>query len=222
MKSSIWTRLASWIVTLLVPVILTMLSIRLLFNPLYLRAEYNMPGFPPDPYGFTTEDRIRWAQFAMDYLLNDEGIEYIGDLQFEDGTPIYNERELSHMVDVKNTVQAAFKVFYGSIVLLAGLGAWAWLGKWWKGFLVGLRRGGWLAVSLVGGLVLFSIMAFGIFFTAFHNVFFQPGTWQFLWSDTLIRLFPTRFWQDIFIYVGILVVLGGLALGLGLRKVSES
>lgn len=222
MKSSIWTRLASWIVTLLVPVILTMLSIRLLFNPLYLRAEYNMPGFPPDPYGFTTEDRIRWAQFAMDYLLNDAGIEYIGDLQFEDGTPIYNERELSHMVDVKNTVQAAFQVFYGSIVLLAGLGAWAWLGKWWKGFLVGLRRGGWLAVSLVGGLVLFSIMAFGIFFTAFHNVFFQPGTWQFLWSDTLIRLFPTRFWQDIFIYVGILVVLGGLALGLGLRKVSET
>jgi integral membrane protein (TIGR01906 family) len=74
---------------------------------------------------------------------------------------------------------------------------------------------------LVGGLVLFSLAAFGIFFTAFHNVFFQPGTWQFLWSDTLIRLFPTRFWQDIFIYVGILVVLGGLALGLGLRKVSE-
>jgi integral membrane protein (TIGR01906 family) len=221
MKTSTWTRLASWIVTILVPVILTLLSIRLLFNPLYLRFEYNLPGFPQDPYGFSTQDRIRWAQFAMDYLINDAGIEYIGDLRFDDGASLYNERELSHMIDVKNTVQAAFQVLFGSIVLLAGIGVWAWSGKWWKRFLVGLRRGGWLSVILIGGLVFFSIMAFGIFFTAFHNVFFQPGTWQFLWSDTLIRLFPTRFWQDIFIYVGILVVLGGLALGLGLRKISE-
>jgi integral membrane protein (TIGR01906 family) len=222
MKSSNWTRLASWIVTILVPVILTLLSIRLLFNPLYLRFEYNLPGFPSDPYGFTTQDRIRWAQFAMDYLVNNAGIEYIGDLRFDDGLPLYNERELSHMVDVKNTVQAAFTVLYGSVVVLIGLGSWAWFARWWKRFLVGLRRGGWLAVTLIGGLVFFSILAFGVFFTAFHNVFFQPGTWQFLWTDTLIRLFPTRFWQDIFIYVGILVVLGGLALGLGLRKVSET
>jgi len=222
MKSPILPRAASWLVTILVPVILTMLSIRFLFNPLYLRFEYNMPGFPPDPYGFTTQDRIRWAQSAMDYLINDAGIDYIGDLRFDDGTSLYNERELGHMVDVKNTVQAAFAVLYGSIVVLIGLGLWAWFARWWKMFLVGLRRGGWLAVILVGSLVFFSIIAFGIFFTAFHNVFFQPGTWQFLWSDTLIRLFPTRFWQDIFIYVGILVVLGGLALGLGLRKVSET
>jgi integral membrane protein (TIGR01906 family) len=221
MKSSFWTRAASWIVTILVPVIFTLLSIRLLINPYYLRFEYNMPGFPADPYGFTTQDRIRWAQFAMDYLVNDAGIEYIGDLRFEDGMPLYNDGELSHMVDVKNTVQAAFTVLYGSIALLASICLWAWFGKWWKRFLVSLRRGGWLSVILIGGLVFFSIMAFGVFFTAFHNVFFQPGTWQFLWSDTLIRLFPTRFWQDIFIYVGILVVLGGLALGLGLRKVSD-
>lgn len=218
MKSSLVVRILSWVVSLLVPIILTLTSVRLLFTPLFLRFEYNLPGFPEDRYGFSTQDRIYWAQFAMDYLLNSAGVEYLADLQFEDGMPIYNERELRHMVDVKNTVQAAFWVLGVSLVFLAGLGIWAWFGKWWIDFVNGLRRGGWLAVTLVGSLIFFSILSFGIFFTAFHNVFFQPGTWQFLWSDTLIRLFPQRFWQDIFIYVGLAVVLAGLALGIGLRR----
>lgn len=37
----------------------------------------------------------------MNYLTNDEGIEFLGDLKFPDGSPVYNERELHHMVDVK-------------------------------------------------------------------------------------------------------------------------
>jgi uncharacterized membrane protein len=53
---------------------------------------------------------------------------------------------------------------------------------------------------------------------AFHNVFFEPGTWKFLFSDTLIRLFPQRFWQDLFLIVGGLSLVGGLALGIGLRR----
>jgi len=213
-------RILSWIVTLLVPVILSLAAVRVLFTPLFLRIEYNLPGFPQDLYGLTTEGRIYWAQFAMDYLLNSAGIEYLGDLQFPDGTPFYNDRELHHMVDVKNTVTAAFRVLTVSVGVVAVLGIWAWLARWWREFLVGLRRGGWLAVILVGSLVAFSLIAFGIFFTAFHNVFFEPGTWQFLWSDSLIRLFPQRFWQDIFIYVGVIVVVTGLLLGIGLGKVT--
>ncbi len=218
MKTSLIWRILSWVVTLLVPVALTLLAIRVHFSPIFLPLEYNLPGFPADRYGFTTEDRIYWATNAMDYLINSAGIDFLGDLRFEDGSPVYNERELYHMVDVKNAVQTAFQVLWVSLAVLLGLGVWAWLGKWWSEYLAGLRRGGWLAVILVGSLVFFSIMAFGVFFTAFHNVLFDPGTWTFLWTDTLIRLFPTRFWQDIFIYVGVMVVAGGLALALGLRR----
>ena len=35
---------------------------------------------------------------------------------------------------------------------------------------------------------------------------------MFEWSDTLIRMFPERFWRDIFILVGALSLGGGLAL----------
>jgi uncharacterized membrane protein len=47
-------------------------------------------------------------------------------------------------------------------------------------------------------------------------LFFTGDSWLFLYSDTLIRLFPMRFWQDAFLFAGALDVLGGLALGLGL------
>jgi integral membrane protein (TIGR01906 family) len=220
--SPLLPKILSWVGTFLIPVVLVLTAIRILFNPVYLQIEYNMPGFPVDSYGFTTQDRIYWAQYAMDYLLNSSGIEYIGDLKFADGSPLYNERELSHMVDVKAAIQTALNLWLASLFGLAALAVWARLGKWWRYYLVGLRRGGWLTVILVGSMIFFSLISFGVFFVAFHNVFFEAGTWQFFWNDTLIRLFPQRFWQDIFIYVGGMATLAGLALGIGLRKVDPS
>jgi integral membrane protein (TIGR01906 family) len=67
-------------------------------------------------------------------------------------------------------------------------------------------------------VIIFVIVGFGVLFVAFHNVFFEPGTWVFFYSDTLIRLFPERFWRDIFIYVGLISALLGLLVALLARK----
>lgn len=213
-----WANFLALLVTLLVPVALALTGVRMMMFPAFLQIEYNLPGFPPDPYGFTTQDRLYWANIALEYLLNDAGIEFLGGLRFADGSPVYNTRELRHMVDVKQAVKATLWVWRLSLTALIGFGVWAWFGRWWEAYINGLRRGGWLTVVLVGIIIVFVLAAFNVFFVAFHNVFFPPGTWMFAWSDTLIRLFPERFWQDIFIYVGAIALLGGLALGLLLRR----
>lgn len=202
----------SWVVTLAIPVALVLTAVRLLMTSAFLQFEYNTPNFPEDRYGFTKEDRLYWSNLAVDYLLNDEGISFLGDLKFPDGSSFYNERELSHMVDVKNTVEGALTVWYISLGLLAVLGVWAWLGKWWPVYRSGLARGGLVSAWLVGLLILFVLVSFGVLFVAFHNIFFAAGTWMFEYSDSLIRLFPERFWRDIFILVGVLTLIGGLAL----------
>ncbi len=46
------------------------------------------------------------------YLLNDAGIDYLGDLTFEDGSPLYRAKELQHMEDVKIVMQAALRDSY--------------------------------------------------------------------------------------------------------------
>ena len=55
-------------------------------------------------------------------------------------------------------------------------------------------------------------VSFNALFTAFHRLFFQGNTWLFLYSDTLIRLFPIPFWRDAFILVGFFTILGAVLL----------
>ena len=214
----------SWLVTILIPTALIGLGLRVLLTPVFLQVEYSMPYFPPDEYGFTKEDRLKWAPFALDYLINNADISYLSDLKFDDGTPLYNERELSHMGDVKRVTQGALRVWYASLALLVLLGAWAWFGGWWQAYVLGLMRGGWLMVGLaltVGLIVVVGILInpdiFFSFFAGFHSLFFEGDSWLFLYSDTLIRLFPIRFWQDAFLLAAVIALGGGVALGFGLK-----
>ena len=215
----------SWLVTLVVPIALIGLGLRILLSPLFLQIEYNMPYFPPDEFGFTKEDRLKWAPIALDYLVNDEDISYLGDLTFEDGTPLYNKRELSHMDDVKLVTQGALRVWYGSLAILLLLGVWAWFGGWWTEYRLGLMRGGWLMIGLAVTVALIVVIGIAInpnvfwsFFAGFHSLFFEGDSWLFLYSDTLIRLFPMRFWQDAFLIAAVIALGGGLALALGLKS----
>ena len=209
--------LLSYLVTLLTPIFLLGLGLRILLTPIFYNVEYRLPWFPPDTYGFTQEDRLRLAPYAVDYLLNDADISYLGDLTFEDGSTLYNERELSHMHDVKVVTKGALRVWYITVVLMAGLGIWACYGKWWQAFREGLRRGGWLMIGLVVAIGLFGAIAFWQLFRLFHALFFEGDTWMFLYSDTLIRLFPIRFWQDAFLWAGVISVGGAFVLAFGLR-----
>jgi integral membrane protein (TIGR01906 family) len=214
----------SWIVTILIPLVLIGLAIRVLLTPLFYQFEYNMPYFPPDEYGFTKADRLKWAPYAVNYLINNADISYLGDLKFDDGSPLYNERELRHMQDVKNVTRGALRLWYISLALLLGLGIWAWFGGWWQYFLLGLKRGGWLMVglaALIAAIVIIGIAinpnVFDNFFVLFHSLFFEGNSWLFYFSDTLIRLFPIRFWQDAFLWAAVIALGGGLLMGLGIK-----
>ena len=214
----------SSIVAILIPIALIGLGLRLLLSPLFLQIEYNMPYFPPDEFGFTKEDRLKWAPLALDYLINNEDISFLGNLEFDDGSPLYNERELSHMDDVKLVTQGALRVWYVSLAILLLLGIWAWFGGWWQSYLLGLMRGGWLMIGLAVTVALIVVIGivvnpnvFWSFFAGFHSLFFEGDSWLFLMSDTLIRLFPIRFWQDGFLWAAVVALGGGIALALGLK-----
>jgi integral membrane protein (TIGR01906 family) len=218
------TTILSWLVTLLIPIALIGLGLRILLTPLFLQVEYNLPYFPPDEYGFTKADRLKWAPYALNYLTNDADISYLGKLTFEDGAQLYNERELSHMDDVKRVTQGALRVWYGTLAALLVLGIWAWFGSWWSTYRLGLRRGGWLMIGLAVTIALIVVSGIAInpnvfwdFFAGFHHLFFEGDSWLFLYSDTLIRLFPIRFWEDAFLWTAVIALAGGAGLALGLK-----
>ncbi len=227
----VFYKVLSWLVALALPVVIILSVVRLVINPFYLVFEYHTPGFPNDPYGFTLQDRLNYGKYAVDYLVNSAGISYLGDLRFPAGqqappptcaemtdcTHLYNDRELQHMVDVKTVVSGAMRVLMISIGVLLVLALWAWTGKWFTTYLKGLQWGGIVTLVFIGLIILFVLVAFQYLFVIFHELFFKAGTWTFLYSDTLIRLFPERFWQDTFLVVGGLSALLGLVFFFGAR-----
>jgi integral membrane protein (TIGR01906 family) len=207
-------KLMTYLITILIPVFLLMTAIRLLLFPVYTILEYQRPGFPPDTYGFTLQERLKWSQVSLDYLTNGAGIDFLANQKLDENTPLYNERELSHMLDVKNLIQAMLIAWPLIGIAIMGTGVISMRGGWFVEFWLAVSKGGWAAVGLIAAILAAVLVSFNALFTGFHRIFFSGDTWLFLYSDSLIRLFPMPFWQDAFIVMGVLVLLGGLALGL--------
>jgi len=206
-------KILGWCITLLVPIIIIMISIRLLISPSFAQVEYRLPGFPEDPFGFTLEDRIEWSRPSINYLVNTQDIQYLKALQFESGEQIFNDRELSHMQDVKGVVTGMRIALVSALVLLVVINfVVKKKGKRATSLLFAYRRGGWGLIGIILTILIFVTLNFHQLFTRFHQIFFESGSWQFYTSDTLIRLFPTRFWQDAFIFVGVLSLILGVTI----------
>jgi len=215
----IWLSLSCRIILIaLIPIVLTLTNVRLLLTHVYPDIEYNRPGFPDDPYGFTKADRLKWSKLSVDYLLNNQGIGFLRDLRFPPGVTapaescpeyldgdcnrFYNDRELRHMLDVKIVTQWALRVWaVGGLLCLLAVGLLLYFGQ--KAGLRGaLLSGAGITLAILFAIVAFLLANFNTFFVQFHEIFFEGGTWTFLWSDSLIRLFPIQFWQYTFAFVG--------------------
>ena len=211
-KQTVGIKISGWAVTVLLPLIVLMLSVRLLITPTFAKIEYRMPGFPEDPFGFSLEDRLKWSAPSIKYLVNSEDITFLGAMAFEDGEPIFNASELSHMEDVKVVVTGMRIALAALMVVLLAVSIIAVRKGWRSALLLALRRGGWGVLGLIAAVLLMLVVNFDQLFTWFHQMFFTSGTWQFYTSDTLIRLFPMRFWQDAFIAVGVISLAIGIIL----------
>lgn len=214
-------KIGLWIYTLCIPIYLLMTVIRIFISPAYATFEYQRPYFPADSYGFSQEERLKWAIHGIDYLTNDQGIEYLGDLTFSNGDALFIESELSHMKDVKDVVQGMLVAWNVITLYLLLFIAGSAVIKQRKVLFTASSAGGWLTVILVSTVLLFLAVDFDALFTAFHGIFFKGDTWLFAYSDTLIRLYPIVFWRDVFIYIMASNLILGALLGVLGRKLAQ-
>ncbi len=207
-RNTITDRALSGVIRFLLPILLILSSVWITLQSarIWVQIEYRMPGFPDDTYGFTLEDRLYWAGIDIDYLINDEGIDYFDAYRLPSGEPMHNERELRHMMDVKLLIGQTWialgtgwiLLLVVSIILSQRLG---W-GNVFNTIEVSAKGTIWLMLLLAVGLVI----AFGVLFVGFHRIFFEGDTWLFSYSDTFIRLYPERFWRDTFALVAIITL----------------
>jgi integral membrane protein (TIGR01906 family) len=195
-----------WLV-ILIPFVVLMTAVRILLTPLTIDIEYILPNVPADPYGFTWDQRETYAKSTLKFLTNSREIAYLADQTFEDGQSLYNERELSHMQDVKILVQKMSLIWYFVLGYILITGVVKWRRKNLKTFWRAIRDGGWVTLGLIVLILAGVAINFDWLFTGFHRIFFTGDTWIFYISDTLIRLFPMEFWLNLFVVLGIFTFL---------------
>ncbi|SDI27286.1 integral membrane protein TIGR01906 [Arthrobacter subterraneus] len=202
-------RVLQVMVAVFFPVILLAAAVRAVTTPLFLWVEYHRPGFPADSYGFSTEDRMTYGSYTMDYILNWAPARYLGDLVNVDGDQLFLDSEVGHMADVKGVLATGFVV--ATVLALLAVAACIYLARKYPG---GIRRalfaGATATLVLAIALAVAGILAWETFFTQVHALFFADGTWTFRLDDTLIRLFPAQFWIDAAAAVGAIVLIGSV------------
>ena len=207
------SRVLKTLLVLLIPVLLMLGSARLLATDSYLAFEYGKASFPPDSYGFTQQQRFILASTNIHYVrahLPDNELSK----QTLSGAPVYNEREVSHMVDVQSVFQVILRVSQVAFILFLLLGFVFWQSGEYMAFASAIQSGGLLTSGIILTIALMAIFAWQTWFDLFHRFFFVPGSWLFSYSDTLIRLFPVNFWFDATLTISVLSLIGGLILAL--------
>lgn len=201
-----------------VPLVLILSWVRLLLTPVFINWEYRRVSFPPDPFGFTVQERLHWADISRQYLVNNQGVDFLANQRLPDSLPLYNPRELRHMSDVKGVVQGALIVLVVSLVVAVGSAVYL-ARKDAAKMARSLQYGAVLTVVLLAGILALVTLAWDQFFVGFHRVLFQGNSWLFSYSDSLIRLFPVQFWQDCFLALALGSALTAIALWLLARWV---
>ncbi len=122
--------------------------------------------------------------------------------------PLYNEREILHMRDVKSLMRGTFSVslWTGAFVLAIGaLGALLMRGRFWPMLAAATRWSAAASLAAIGVLALASVINFQFVFTQFHLLSFANDLWLLdPRTDYLVVMFPQRFFLEATLMIAVM------------------
>lgn len=228
------------LIALLLPIFLVLTNVRVLMTSSFARWEYAKPNFP-DPADVVQSnlsqasasgeahivpvgERQRIVDTTLAYVKGAGDDSLIADMESGEGWRVYNAREVRHLRDVRVLVgQVTIVHIVSGLIILLGAGYLIWTGRS-QAAAAALTVGSVLTVGFIGVIGVIAALMFQFFFVRFHRIFFEGETWLFPSTDTLIQVFPEKFWFDASLLIVLLAlveaaVIGVVALGwLGVRR----
>ncbi len=196
------------------PLILFGNSLQVLLTDTFLHYEYSKIDFPKDMFGMNQDQRFELAaevnSIVNSYQSKNRTSSLLSTIQLPDEhIPAFNTREVTHLVEVNNVINLIRILSLLSVIGVIYAGILAWKKRRSIIFTKALMVGGILSCVLILGAFIFAILSWKVFFLNFHEMLFTPGTWMFYENDTLIRLYPEKFWYDSAIILGLLIIIQG-------------
>jgi len=122
------------------------------------------------------------------------------------GAPLFNEREIEHLAEVKGLIRLCYNVQVGAggyIAAFIVVGFILLKRRFWYPLARGLFGGGVLTIALLVAVGVAALAGFDWLFLGFHYLFFgSSDTWILNpATDYLIMIFPEGFFYDVGLYV---------------------
>jgi integral membrane protein (TIGR01906 family) len=191
-------------VALATALVLVGLAIALFFNPAWVSFAQGRA----DAAAYTG-----WTAAQVDEVTRDLVVEvWLGPGTFSQevaGEPVFDERERSHMADVRGVVLGFYALVLLGLATLLVSGVASRGSRWFWRAVAGGAAGLALGAVVIGAAFL---LFFDAAFTLFHELLFAAGTWTFdPATDRLVQLFPYQFWTE----TSVAIAAVGLALTAG-------
>jgi integral membrane protein (TIGR01906 family) len=194
------------------PLLITFAAVQIVVTDPYLAFEYGKAGFPPDNLGYSQPQRFELASSNIHYVRAHLPGDTLSN-QTLNAVSVYRPREVAHMLDVQAAL-TVLRIWQASFILLVLIGLILWQSRERQALATAIQSGGLLASGIIMVIALLAVFGWKFWFDSFHLFFFEPDSWLFAPSDTLIRLFPVEFWFDATLTVAALSLAGGLLLAL--------
>ncbi len=200
------TKLARLLLLVAVPILLVASPLYLMVTPGYVARVYARPSFPASR--FTPEERQRLSDTLVRYLRGSASLQEMAELRTDAGEIALLPEEVQHMVDVKGVMDGFF-ITHGIALAVAVAATVLLLRRAPMRWVLAVRHGILITAALLALVAAAALVDFDVFFTLFHRIFFQEGTWTFFYEDTLIQLYPLPFWTRA--VADMLLAIAGLA-----------
>ena len=209
-----WVATALFIVALPLFLVLTNVRIAALWPPVH---EYSFARYDAEATtGVERAELDRAAREIIDYFRNDEELLDIEVTVGGAPEPLFGEREVLHMRDVKWLMQASFRVHeiaFAILVLYVTAALVYGRGEAVAQLAGPLRFAGVLTVVLLGVAAAAVLVGFDELFRQFHVISFANDLWKLSPArDHLIQMYPRGFWFDVTLAVGLISAVEGALL----------
>ena len=164
------------------------------------------------PYrtNLTASELSRGADQIKDYFSNGDELLDLRVVQSGREVSLYKEREVLHMVDVKDLMRGVFNVatYSGLVALAIALAGLSYFRReFWSLLLRTLKWSAAVSGTAVGIFAIAIVIDFDFVFRQFHFLSFANDLWLLNpYTDYLIIMFPQRFFFEAAVFIAVFYV----------------
>ena len=160
--------------------------------------------------GLTEPQLSEVATQIRDYFNSDEELLDVRVTVEGDAMPLFDQREIIHMRDVKELLHTVYRVQEGTFLFLFTFSMVGFLimgGEFAARIRMLFLRGTVFIYGAIGVIGLVSLVGFNLLFRWFHEVSFNNDFWLLdPRTSFLVRLFPQGFWLESTLLIGLVTL----------------